>query len=343
MEPLFEKTFVPADLIKAYPPRFQDLNKQVAFEVACPPDCSPSGSITFARYRSSSIPFSISTSFDTVLELREDIFGYEPRSGGSDTLEWYLNFANTDLFCAYGGRAFAQDELQVMEHPALCALREALVATSRGQLFTVERGEPTPIVIMGIERRCEISTAPDNGAGRPKGLYGRLFSAASSEVVRRATRAIVPPTVSNILAIEAPANGEGQYTLAQLNLILSTAYSGFRAAQIESSRHVAGKKKAVVIHTGFWGCGVYGNDKVLMALLQLLAARLANLHGLVFHSVDPAGSEAYRRARSILDSTLLPKGLFQRLLRFSPAERTLADVIEQIQGMGFRWGKGDGN
>jgi hypothetical protein len=82
---------------------------------------------------------------------------------------------------------------------------------------------------------------------------------------------------------------------------------------------------------------------VLIVLLQLLAARLANLDGLVFHSVDSAGSAAYHRARSILENTLLPKGLFRRLLHFSPVERTLADVIEQIQGMGFRWGKGDGN
>ena len=50
---------------------------------------------------------------------------------------------------------------------------------------------------------------------------------------------------------------------------------GFRAAKLESQRRLESNQDAVVIHTGFWGCGVYGNDRVLIALLQILAARLA--------------------------------------------------------------------
>jgi hypothetical protein len=42
-------------------------------------------------------------------------------------MEWYLNFAHYNLFCAYGGSLFAQDEMQVAEHPPLCSLREALL------------------------------------------------------------------------------------------------------------------------------------------------------------------------------------------------------------------------
>jgi len=343
MEPVFEQIFVAAELMKTHPPRFQDRNKQIVFQVACPSGVSHSGSVTFARYRSASLPVAMSAKSDTVLEQREDIFKYESASATPGAVEWYLNFANTDLFCAYGARAFAQDELQVMEHPALGALREALAATSRGHLFTVEHREPTPIVIMGVERRCEIATAPNAVAGQPNGLYGRLFSIADPEVVRRATRPIIPPTVSNILAIEAPANGEGRYTPAQIELILSTAYSGFSAAQTESNRRVERGRNAVVVHTGYWGCGVYGNDRVLMVLLQLLAAKLSRLDRLVFHTVDAAEAAAYQRALSILETELFSSGFLRRLFRISPNERDLADVLGHINSIGFRWGKGDGN
>jgi hypothetical protein len=343
MEPIFEKSFVASELMKAHPPRFPERNKQVVFEAACPPDCSHSGTILFARYRSSILPESISSESDMVHEYHEGIFSYERAEDDSRRVDWHLNFANTDLFCAYGNRAFAQDELQVGEHPALGAVREALLSTSRNQLFTVEQGEPTPIVIMGVERRCVITTVPDAAAGRPNGLYGRLFCTAKPEVVRRATRLITPPTVSNILAIEAPANGKGRYTPTQIELILRTAYSGFRAAKLESQRRLKNNQNTVVIHTGFWGCGVYGNHRVLIALLQILAARLAKVDRLVFHTVNPEGTKAYLLAANLLDTKLTPKGLFQRLIHFAPKEKKLAAILEQIDSLGFQWCEGDGN
>ncbi len=42
--------------------------------------------------------------------------------------EWWVNFADPHLFVAYGSSLFAQDEIQVAEHPSLGHLREALYA-----------------------------------------------------------------------------------------------------------------------------------------------------------------------------------------------------------------------
>lgn len=83
--------------------------------------------------------------------------------------------------------------------------------------------------------------------------------------------------------------------MGTINQILGTAFAAFRAIVIE-----AGEKETVVIHSGmhdrllrnspyidlflgFWGCGAYGGNKVLMLLLQMLAASLAGISRLVLH------------------------------------------------------------
>lgn len=343
MEPLFEETFLAQDLIEQHPPRLVDRNKQFVSRLACPSKCAHSGRITFARYGASRLPQLISGGSITIHEQRDGVFTYESDLDTNAT-HWHLNFANTDLFCAYGGRAFAQDELQVAEHPILGALRESLLVSARNQLYTVEQGEPTPIVIMGAERRCEITTRSSTDAGGAIGLYGRRFSSATEADVRKATRLIEPPTRSNILAVEAPANGIGRYSSVEIELILRTAYSGFRAAHIESHRRADGIVPKVVIHTGFWGCGVYGNNRILIALLQCLAARMANVDRLIFHTSDQVGLAAYRRALGILERDLLRQNsLLGRFLHLPPADQELCELLAQIEGMGFEWEKGDGN
>jgi len=41
-------------------------------------------------------------------------------------VEWYLNFADGDLFFHYGSKLRAQDEHQVAEHPILASVKEML-------------------------------------------------------------------------------------------------------------------------------------------------------------------------------------------------------------------------
>jgi hypothetical protein len=42
---------------------------------------------------------------------------------------WHVNFADPQLFVAYGSQLLAQDELQAAEHPLLGSIREALPRT----------------------------------------------------------------------------------------------------------------------------------------------------------------------------------------------------------------------
>jgi hypothetical protein len=241
-------------------------------------------------------------------------------------MEWYLNFAHSNLFCAYGGSLLAQDEMQVAEHPALSSLREALL-DSNIKALTVESQQPTPILIRGVERRCEIATDRNPGQGRPFGLYGNNFGRATSDAIRQATTPLSPPTITNIIAMEAPAGGVGSYRIEEIEYILKTAFTGFCAARIESqleSLHAP----SLIIHTGFWGCGAYGGDRVLMALLQILSARLSQVNCLVFHTSDAIGSENLATAQQIVDRDLVPDN--------SPVK--VSALVEKIHGMEFQWG-----
>jgi len=267
----------------------------------------------------------------TEIVMREDVFQYEVAHEPNDSIEWHLNFADGDLFVAYASALMAQDELQVAEHPALGALKEAMPHHGLSTR-TVESLQPTPILVTGVERRCVIHTDPNPTEGRPDGLYGNEFARAEAGAVERATAAIAPPTTSNIIAIEAPPYGSGAYGTDEIEYILRTAYTGFSAARLESE-HSAGSRVPVVIHTGFWGCGAYGGNRVLMTLLQLVAAVLSGVDRLVFHTVTLSGVAPFKEAREMLEREFSSGG--QRV--------QLVELLSRIQSKGFEWGVSDGN
>jgi hypothetical protein len=326
------RVFEAQKLVADFPPRFTDTNKQVVYRIACPPKSVHFGQIVFSRWVGTGIPAALEPNDAcTCFEAKEDYFGYEPPPEQSPAVEWHLNFAHSDLFCAYGGSLFAQDEMQVAEHPALGSLREALLQSDIEPL-TVENGEPTPALVRGVERRCKVATDRNAILGRPNGLYGNNFSRASADAVARATQTISPPTISNLLAMEAPPGGNGRYSRQQIEYILGTAFTGFAAARFESCQDRV-QSPDLVVHTGFWGCGAYGGNRVLMTLLQLLAARLARLDRLVFHTGDKAGSVPYYQAIRT----------FQQVVLADAPSHRVVDIVTQLESMGFLWGVSDGN
>lgn len=315
-------------LVTNSPPQFHHPYKRLIYHLACPLDCTHAGRITLSRWQAFVLPEQFpSHQKRPNLKIKADVFGYEPTEDPT-AVEWYLNFAHRRLFMAYGGALFAQDEIQVMEHPALGALREMLL-TSDIKPLTVEDGQPTPILIQGVERRCKIALEPNAAQMRPYGLYGNNFARADMNAIKLATTALKPPTITNLIAMEAPSSGDGFYTKEQINYILTTAFTGFSAARIETNRGDT-EARSTIIHTGFWGCGAYGGNRVLMALLQLLAATLANIEELVFHALDETGLKICQEAKSILDQDLVGVTKTQ-------------DMIDKIYERRFEWGQSDGN
>ncbi|MFO0624135.1 MAG: hypothetical protein U0325_00845 [Polyangiales bacterium] len=324
--PLGRASLAASTLLAQHPPRPRHANKRAVFELSAPPGAVHAGVVTVSRWPQRAAPRDLAWwTSPTAVVLREDVFTYEPPPPGR--VAWHLNFAHTILFVAYAGPLFAQDEMQVAEHPALASVREWLTAAPRPGLRPVTRedGAATPVLVQGVERRCAIATDPDLDADRPAGLYGNAFARARVTAVQRATRVLSPPTITNVLAMEAPPGGVGRYTAAQIEDVFATAYTGFRAA-----RAASGEGCEVEVRTGHWGTGAYGGDRVLMALLQLLAARAAGIARVVFHTVNAEGAAPVREALRRLDA-LAGHGA------------VVGDALTRIEAEGFTWGVSDGN
>jgi hypothetical protein len=317
---LCNDTYDASLLVQEYPPTFSNKNK--AHLLSLHNRGEPyEGNITYSRWKKMALPKTYTKS-DTELDVREDIYQYQ-RHEVPDEVEWYVNFADEVLFVAYSGPLFAQDEIQVAEHPILASLvdlyRKKYKNDSSRRPYTKDRSDPSPVLIQGVQRRIHVEL--DN-----TGLYGNSFSRAPTDAITRATTIIRPPTITNLIAIEAP-QGYGVYTLYTIRFILDTCYTGFMAAKLQGN----GAKCA--IHTGNWGTGAYGGNKVLMAMIQIIGARLAGIDKLVYHTFMPVFTNAYKEALKTLDEKLAPKG----------TTISVDELLDKIEGLHLRWGVSDGN
>lgn len=328
--PLYRLTFGAETLLREHPPRFQHPHKELLFGIAYPPGSAPAGTLEVTRWRAEVIePIDLAPTLAS--EVIPNYYDYRPRSDAADCLAWHVNFADPRLFVAYGSRLFAQDEMQVAEHPLLGSVREALVARGHPAL-TIDDTGPTPVLVSNVERRIEVTTNADAAAGRPYGLYGNRFATAPADVIRRATRVIDPPTMTHLIAMAAPGYGSGEYTANQIEEVFATAFTAFLAARRESHR-IAGADATTTIHSGFWGCGAFGGNRHLMIALQALAARAAKIDRLVLHTGDVNGEKDARKGLEVADMLALRCG----------PECTQSKLVDRCVLLGYRWGVSDGN
>jgi hypothetical protein len=316
--------------MRRHRPVLRHENKQVLFAIACPAGSAHSAQLEYSRWAEIPLPLpriDHPVSHERLVVVRDGHYDYRPILDPGVGVEWHVNFADPNLFYAYGSALFAQDEIQVAEHPILGSLREALVAEGR-PTTTIANGRPTPVLVMGAERRISVQTAPGAYGGRPSWLYGMAFARATSDAVREATTRVDPPTVSNIIAMVAPYGGRGRYQREQIALAIGTGYSGFRAA-VHESRRTAGPDVLVAIHSGFWGCGAFGGNRVMMTLVQLLAADMAGVDRLVLHVGDPSGRISVERALALAPDLA--------------TATSAAELIASVEALGLVWAVSDGN
>lgn len=304
-----------ATLHQQHPPVLRHPNKQFVYDLCLTSGYKPHGPLKYSKWKLDRLPEQIPDQA-TVVETSPGYFDYSSTIPST----WHVNFADPRLFMAYGSGLFAQDEMQVLEHPLLGCLRESLASNGRTPM-TVEGDTATPVLIQNVERVCFVETAPSDSS--PRGLYGNRFQAAPAAAIRAALQILPVPTRSNLIAIAAPV-GHGTYTLEQITSIVETAYCGFRAAVMVSPT------APVQIHTGFWGCGAFGGNRPLMVLLQLFAARLAKLDRLVFRLGNQGEQPAFDEGR-------------ERLTKLSRNETSVDQLLNKIHALGYRWGYGDGN
>jgi hypothetical protein len=323
LKPFESHTFDVNHLLEKFPPQITNSNKLVIFDVGLKNHNASPGTIEYTCWSEVELPGSISKS-NIELVHHNEFFTYP---GSEKCIEWHMNFAHEELFGFYGGQLFAQDEIQVAEHPILACIRELILKDDLHR-WTVKKGYATPILITGVERRCEIDLSADDLAGRPNGLYGNEFGLADEAVIKEATTAIEPPVKSNIIAMESPQPDSGLYTREQIEFILASAVTGFSAA-VEVAKSI-NKDVKVSIHTGYWGCGAYGGNRELMALLQIIAGFISGVDILHFHTGDD--SSGYFDALDTLD-LILPEWE-------SVPTKQLLNVILMFE---YEWGRSDGN
>lgn len=188
-------------------------------------------------------------------------------------------------------------------------------------------------MICNAERVIELDT---------QNIYGNKFAKATHEELVKAAKRIAKPQTVNLIAMQAQKHGQGVYTYDQVYSMLATAYTAFKAAQILAKRaydmnnlrvHPNRKRDDIhhlrtIIHTGWWGCGAFGNDRTMSLITQQLAARWAQVDAIVFHKVDSGDRPITERAHKFTDSM-----------------RTATDVkkvVEAILQLKLEWGKSDG-
>jgi len=327
IQPIAQARYPIAQMMQEHPPRFHHPYKSLVFDIACPSETVHDGEVQFARWDSDGWEKLAIGDEEPIVDCLPSVFGYEPSIEG--TMDWYLNFADPDLFGFYGGGLLAQDELQVAEHPVLASLRHALFADGL-EPATMSGSTPTPCTVIGAPRQCVIDTAPSDLPGRSSGLYGNRFATAREEVIRSAVQPINLPTLTNILAIAAPPCGHGYYTVHDIEQILTTVVTGFAAA-IQESRRLGHEQ--ITIHTGFWGCGAFGGNRILTPALQLIAARWVGLPRLAFYAFDASGQKDFSES---LD-------LARRLNATESVTDRIESTIDAAVNLRMKWGVSDGN
>ena len=316
-------------IFEEYPPVWNDENKLIVFEIAKSSGYPFNGKISYRRWRPSVLPKRIDD-YKLKFSAHSDVFKYAEQKDPK-IVDWHLNFADPDLFVAYGSELLAQDEIQVAEHPILGSVREMLISKKYYAETLDDDGCPTPITITGAQRRCVINTQPNPKIGCPDGIYGNAFETATEEQVRASTSTISPPTISNILAISAPYGGTGYYTREDMQKVLITAYTGFYCARKESERLVPENTKTI-IHTGFWGCGAFGGNRQLMTILQCFAADLAKVD-LKFWAVNDSGAKDALKYYEWYQSMTEPRAI----------NKFTHPFLSKLVSRKYQWGESDGN
>ncbi|MFI5460029.1 MAG: hypothetical protein ACHRXM_31810 [Isosphaerales bacterium] len=208
-EPIERRQFEMQQLVKEHPPVWNDRNKRVVFEIACPPGSSPQGRLDYSRWAALPWPESLDPkSAVSRVEDRPGFYDYTRASDRPDAVEWHVN---------------------------------------------------------------------------------------------------------------------------DIQYVLATAFTGFRAAVLESARS-RGSECPVLVHTGFWGCGALGGNRILMTVLQILAAEMAGLERVVFHTGAASGVAAINDAKRLFEADLI-----------TGSPMTVDELIELIDAIGFEWGVSDGN
>lgn len=253
--------------------------------------------------------------------LNDGFFEYDKDQNNDTRKIWWMNFADPNLFVFYYSSLFAQDEIQVFEHPLLASVRSYLLATKDRKVAprTTNGSNATPFLIENVPLWQNVNTKPILSDGSYGNIYGNRFIRASEEEISAGISVCTENIRNNIMAIAAPV-GSGKYSKGEIEQTFETLFCSFAAAKNLS------QDKKCVIHGGNWGCGAFGGNREFMYFAQLFAACITGVDELVLHGVS---NPAFANAQSLIDSA-------KTCTKYS-------DVVKLVLSQNFYWGESDGN
>ncbi|KAL4492950.1 hypothetical protein ABPG72_020729 [Tetrahymena utriculariae] len=224
-------------------------------------------------------------------------YTYEKNS--FNQFQWHVNFADQQIFGFYETSLFAQDEIQTAENPLLYHLREEAIIQSKQnpklKPLTFEEKNPTPILIINSLREGKINTKPTQN--NPWGLYGKNFEKTDFKKIAEACEQIKEEDIIdvNIISMCSLSYQTGYYTQEQIRFTFNTAYKSFREAYITVKKIYSDKHIPIIINTGNWGTGAFGNNSELIVIIQLLAAEISQIDHLKYYTFDEKGQKGFQR------------------------------------------------
>lgn len=98
------------------------------------------------------------------------------------------------------------------------------------------------------------------------------------------------------------------------------------------NRNTSNQRVKTLVHSGWFGCGAYGGNRTIMIVLQIIAAKIAGIDKLIFHTVTSDYQEDINAAEGFL------RNIFQE----NQSSLLIEEMIEKIFNEKFRWGQSNG-
>lgn len=249
-------------------------------------------------------------------KLRLDLGHYDYPQAGPGQRVFHVNFSDPVLFRYWWTGLLAQDEVQVVEHPQLAVWQRILSRQDR-DLIHLDTDQQEVALILGVPRLGVLET---------RSIYGADFWDAPNDILEISSTPGFQGRTDLIAMAARPVRPEMQgraYRRQDIEYHLKTVLTAFLAARRES----VGRE--LIIHTGNWGCGAFGNNPVMMAMLQIFAASATGVDELVYKT-DLQLSDA-AKARILVDEFFA-----------SDRAKTTAAFLDYVERLGFTYGVGNG-
>ncbi len=282
------------------PPIIKDSNKQFLYKLLTkgkslgPPISYSEHSTVYEKIKNMTL---FQNPKPNILE-RQGYFQY-PQDTPNEK-HWTLNYAHASLFGFCPGSLYAQDEHQVSEHPGLYHVYQAFKqqddqALAKRRMGHLDERKGEIALLQNVARHGNVDTqkyVPLLG-----NIYGNNFFQASQETILNCTKVFEKPQTSHIVAMPAACDpdkcySQSFYNKKDLQDLFHSVYTAFSAVKENS------ENKTPVIDTGNWGCGAFGNNFKVIALLQIAAARAA---GVDLHYYPSDSFQAFREGHQLID------------------------------------------